>query len=500
MKASAWIKLLLSAMVGSLLWACGSGGYESGGMDGTGSEEPSVATGEIAAFGSVFVNGVEYDTEGAAITLDEAVSGEHALKLGMVVTVTGSVNDDGVTGKASRIEFVSQARGPIGSLTVVDADTVTMTVWGKTLQIDDDTSLHGVVVSDLVVGMVVQASGFRDEDGVLHASHLEKIGDQYSEGDALTLRVVVDAVDHAQKMFTADDVHIDYGQATLLHMRVDQLVVGAALIVQGTSQDGGSTVMANTLRPDDWFRDRDDDDDASIEVEGIISNYISLSDFRLQGYRVNASQADFERGDADDLASGVRVEVAGMLNAEGVLVADEVVFKKAAAIRLAGPIEDIDVSTKSFVVRGTRFTSDVRTRFRDESDEEVRYFGFANLRTGDYVDVLGLIGDNQNYATRVQRMDEDDDDGDNNHEEEEDDDHEAHELDVRGPITQINGAMLRVLQVYVDVSQVEDDGVLEEIEVGDVIRVRGVENDMGVIVATELRRTQRYRGHDDEGE
>jgi len=83
-----------------------SSGGSGGGIGGTG----LTSSGTIDGFGSVFVNGVEFDTTGAEILVDDQRVGEEALGIGMVVLVVGEVNADGATGTASRIVFDEAVR------------------------------------------------------------------------------------------------------------------------------------------------------------------------------------------------------------------------------------------------------------------------------------------------------------------------------------------------------------------------------------------------------
>ena len=64
--------------------------HAGGGIGGTGR-----AYGEITAFGSIFVNGIEYSTTTATITINgvvQPVGDQSALKVGMAVLVDGTVN------------------------------------------------------------------------------------------------------------------------------------------------------------------------------------------------------------------------------------------------------------------------------------------------------------------------------------------------------------------------------------------------------------------------
>ena len=75
--------------------ACGGGG-SSGGIGGTGGGGggiggTGVAYGTITAFGSVWVNGVRFDTSAATFKLDDSNVRQDDLRVGMVVRVDGSI-------------------------------------------------------------------------------------------------------------------------------------------------------------------------------------------------------------------------------------------------------------------------------------------------------------------------------------------------------------------------------------------------------------------------
>lgn len=78
----------------------------AGGIGGTG-----ISFGPITGFGSIFVNGVEFQTSGATIIIDGSPASEGDLKKGMVVTVQGTI--DGDTGIATTILAESAVKGPV---------------------------------------------------------------------------------------------------------------------------------------------------------------------------------------------------------------------------------------------------------------------------------------------------------------------------------------------------------------------------------------------------
>jgi hypothetical protein len=65
----------------------------------------------------------------------------------------------------------------------------------------------------------------------------------------------------------------------------------------------------------------------TIRVESLITDFVSISDLRVGGVKVDASAATFVRGVAGDLANGRRVKVEGVVNEAGVVKAGKVEFR-----------------------------------------------------------------------------------------------------------------------------------------------------------------------------
>jgi hypothetical protein len=111
--ASSGIALLLTALAG----CGGSGGSDAPASPITPSATSQTTVGQITGFGSIYVNGIEFDTVGASYEVDDAVaSDDDALAVGMVVKVEGSVNADGRTGTALKVEYDDDVEGVIEQL------------------------------------------------------------------------------------------------------------------------------------------------------------------------------------------------------------------------------------------------------------------------------------------------------------------------------------------------------------------------------------------------
>src|SRR5690242_10772242 len=160
--------ILAAAMVA--LAAC-DGATDVAGIQGTGSPSPAAVQGPITGFGSIFVDGIEYSTAAAQITVDGHAATEAQLRAGQVVTVNGTQNADGKTGTATQVTFVDDVQGPV---TAVDLTSNTFVVLGQTVRVTTATLLDANIqpadVTGLTAGVVVEVSGFRDASGTIVAS------------------------------------------------------------------------------------------------------------------------------------------------------------------------------------------------------------------------------------------------------------------------------------------------------------------------------------------
>jgi hypothetical protein len=372
--------------------ACG-GGVDSG---GTGAPAQSFASGRIAGFGSVIVNGVRYDDSNAVIVDDEGVAHPRSdLKLGMVVDVeAGPIADDpstsGKTGVAHRIQFGSSIRGPVQS---VDAAGSTMTVLGQTVKVDSDTVIEGLSsgLAGIHAGQLVEIHAFLDTgSGVYTATRIE-IEATLSE---FKLKGIVSQLDTGAKTFFIGNAKIGYAGVNPSDM--PKLANGAIASVKlKTVQEAGLWVLSkatSAVKPIP--------DDAHAELEGYITDFASAASFKVDDTPVDASGVvEFKKGSINQLANGVRIEVQGVLH-DGVLRASEIEFKNGGGddkqeIELHGDIESVNLAQQSFVLRSSTVVFDASTKFSKGSA--------SDLAAGAEVEVRGVVSGNgtQVLATEI---------------------------------------------------------------------------------------------------
>ena len=165
------LRALVVSLLTLVLLGCG-GGIS---LSGVGSGGSGIAEGSISGFGSVIVNGVEYDDSNAVSQSEDStgVKTVSAVKLGQRVRVTQSKE-----GVADTIEILPLLRGPVSS-SPVDGTLQVMGQWVQVVSVsgtsatatvldgyasvasiakDDSVEVHGVWQQDAVKGAVLVAS------------------------------------------------------------------------------------------------------------------------------------------------------------------------------------------------------------------------------------------------------------------------------------------------------------------------------------------------------
>ena len=455
--------------------ACGGGGDQVAGIDGGGSPAPVasniVSQGTITGFGSVIVNGVRYDTSGATITIDGSPGVESDLVVGQVVVVTGTINQAGTEGTATRVDFDDAVEGPIES---IDVAGDSMVVLGQTVRVDADTSFEDDInpasLEGLMVGDIVEVSGFADANGDILATHIE-LEDAGSDFEVTGFAANVDT---AAMTLEINALVVDYGMAMLDDFPNGQPEDGQLVEAKGSTLGAAGELIATELEFKGNDLDFDDIDEA--EIEGLITRFVSATDFDVNGIPVTTNAStEFEGGTSADLALGVRVEVEGDIDGAGVLVADEVEFEREGTIRIGAIVEAVQANQLTLL--GIDVTVNSGTEFEDQSSQDVQDFELGDVSVGDYVEVRGFEDMGSLIATRLER------------------DEDPNEVSLRGFVDAVNDPEFTILGVTIRTdgnTEFEDDNdqTISASDffnqaLGSLVEAEG-ENQGGVIIADEV--------------
>ena len=388
--AVAIIVMLVLTLVG-----CGGGGSglaSTGGISGTG-----LSVGTVTGFGSVFVNGTEFDTTGAAIVIDGSDATQGDLRVGQVVVVSANFDDH----KASRVEYRAQIKGPIQALTVQDAavGVATLTVMGQTVATNSSTNLSGArldptLPNALKVGDRVEISGLLDANGVLVATFLEV------EPALADYRVIGRVSNLTTTTFNMGALTVDFGSASAAPRVGDMVEVTAAA---AGFNAGSNTLIADRI---ETIAGVSLSGSESAEVEGYVTRFAGPSDFDVGSVHAAVdSSTQFEGGSVSSLAQNVKVEIKGNVNSSGVLVAQSVEIESTGSIRIEGSVEQIDAARQQLTVLGVTFAVRAGADFEDESSANAEPFTFADIAVGDRLQIRAFLDDGVVVASEIERDD-----------------------------------------------------------------------------------------------
>lgn len=404
--------LILSILLASMT---GCGGSDSspaanppapppvGGIGRTG-----IAQGPISTFGSVVVNGVRYDTSSSTFTINGASGTQDDLRVGQVVTVNGTIDDNGVDGSADDVSFDDNVKGPIQS---IDPATSQIVVLGQVVVIDPETSFDDSIspasIDGLNVDDIVEVSGLVDANGRINATRIE-LKPAATEFEVLG---TVSGLDAANFVFNINNLVVDFSGATLDNFSGGQINDGDIVEAKGTTLSANGALVATRVELKNGLQNIDDG--VYIEIQGFISRFVSSQDFDVAGLPVTTTASTvFEGGVAGDLGLNVKVEVEGEVNSNGVLVASKVDIRRAKAVRATANVDSVNAAANSLVLLGITVSVDALTRLEDKSDADVRPLTLADINAGDYVEVRGgefPAGSGAILATILERDDADPD-------------------------------------------------------------------------------------------
>jgi hypothetical protein len=473
-----------------VLSACGGGGggggpvgsvvsdaVTGGGGGGSVSAAGQSTTGAIDSFGSVFVNGVKFETDDAEIIIDGERRSEDALSVGMVVTVQGEINDDGVTGNAQRILYDDDLTGPISRITVTaDGDALLLEILGFSVIVErTGTRFDDVSFDTLAVNDVVEVSGFIGQGDRLRATRIERKSEFEPGRSEVELTGRVRGL--AATTFTLGDLTVDFSAANLDDVDGATLQEGMLVEVEGTLD--GDVITAREIEQEDGVAQaaRFAEGDA-VRLQGAVTDYLSNAEFRVMDTPVDASGASFVPADLT-LLNGSVVQVNGRW--DGSKLVAESVESRRGRIKVEAAVADVDAESGTISLQLFSGTIDVdvdeQTKFDDDTDRVDR-MTLADIRAGDFLEVeANRLGDRL-VATLIDRDDADDD-------------------LVRAPVESfIPGAEIQLLGVTyligdtefedADDTSLDADTFFNALEVGDLVQIEDARISDGIADEVEF--------------
>jgi hypothetical protein len=325
-----------------------SGGDDASGVGsgGTGvSTADATGVGAVDGAGSIFVNGLRYDTRTAVGSVEDAPNG---LQLGMSAKVIGPVDASFTQGIARRVESAADLRGPVTS---ADAAQGSFVVLGTTVTTDEATVWADAAgLAAIPAGATLQVWGLPSAPGLLRATRVE----QRDPSATPILTGTVQGLDPVRHSFSLGGRSVDYGNAVLSGSPDGRpLANGIIVRVRATSAAAGAPLVATLVQ---WWYPLPIVEAATAQFAGVVTDFAGPGSLRVLGYPVDASAAQISGGSAGALGNGVKVEVGGSV-AGGVLRATQLKIRNVpgtgghASFELIGNVGGFR-SPSDFRVRG----------------------------------------------------------------------------------------------------------------------------------------------------
>jgi hypothetical protein len=416
MKNRQGVAVLLGILaLGSILamTSCGpsvdlTGLGNGGNTDGTG-------IGPVAGFGSVIVNGVNYDDSGIDNTsfFDDHGRTKAELGAGMMVAITGTIN--GASGTADNITVLRHVDGPMDDNGVVLA-TNRLKVMGQDVVVDASTVFDNGVTSlaDLrtlqganVNHPELEVHGSADNNGVIHATFIHKWADDRVAGRDVQVRGTL-AGPPTATTFVIGRKTVDYSGAP--GGLPAGVIAGSFVEVKGTLGALDNALVATLVKLEDATGGQPSGSRA--EVEGYVNRVVTPgTSFEMIG--PNGIQTvtwtgttPITGGTGADIRAGVKVEVEGTRKVGGALAAMKIEIRRANNVRMES--KATSVTAVSLTVFGKTVKVNALTRYKDSSSIHLRTFGQASILVGDSLEVAAFL-DNTTVpasivATRVERI------------------------------------------------------------------------------------------------
>jgi len=361
----------LIAFIGLSVMSCGSGSISTSGISGTG-----IVFGSITGFGSIFVNGVEYEIDDASFNVDgNTLASQANLGLGMVVTLNASNNGDG-TGVATSVVYDDTIEGPIATVPQIptsgpdsaNSDIKQFLILGQTVFIDvTSTTFENISFNTIAMGDVVEISGFANfTNNTIIATRVEKKGNLSDGDDEVEMHGVIENL-VPDVSFNMNGITIDISNIMPddLEDLEDGLSEGLLVEVKGIFQNA-TTVLAEEIEGEDDDRQEIENGSSELSLQGVINIFNSPNSFEVNGISIDASS--ISSAITDLLEVGAQVEVEGLMESN-ILIAEELEIRSGEA-HYKALVKSVDVANNSLGIGFPGVTGEIIITVNSQSQLE----------------------------------------------------------------------------------------------------------------------------------
>ena len=203
----------------------------------------------------------------------------------------------------------------------------------------------------IAAGNHVEISGFFNAAGDLVATRVELKATAFSTSNIVELKGSITGLTNTS--FNINGINVNAANAAIDDLP-GGLAEGATVEVKGSCTDAScSTLEATRVEGQSGFDDAD-----KISVEGLVTDFVSSSDFKLNGISVNASTATLSPGTLV-LRNGARVEVEGPISNN--VIQTLTVELRGGDAEVHATVSSVDSATGNFAVTFTGHNTQPQT-------------------------------------------------------------------------------------------------------------------------------------------
>ena len=410
-----WLKSVLAMSLAAIVVISGVviGG---GGISGSG-------RGSMQRERSVVLNDFEFFTEEAQIFVNGVGAVQGDLKPGQVLEIIGDFD----TGIAEVVSYRSDIIGPIDKILVDlgQQGVANLQVLGQQVNISIRTNVADTALEDLTVGTMVELSGLWNVNDVLEASFARKV-----EGSQYRLIGFIDFI--TPEGFSINDLDVDTSQAAMIGFnplpvagqRVEVIrditlslppilpTVNEAItdVTNGVFPSLSLEPQALVASSVEYRPPTPLQVGQVIEIEDLVSEVINAETFSLGGWLVRTNENTRLRSETPPLRTvGSKIEVEGIVDVNGTIVAESIIAKHFNAVRAEGLVTAVntDPIERTVTILGLPFKVDTSTDFSLYGYNRIT--SLEEIQVGDYMRVDGFADGQFVVASRIlqEELDED---------------------------------------------------------------------------------------------
>ncbi len=176
------------------------------------------------------------------------------------------------------------------------------------------------------------------------------------------------------------------------------LANGSRVEVRGTLAAAGGPMTATFLEIEPGFSASEGE---HVELEGIVTDFVSMSNFKVNGVQVDASALT-----GVTFANGMKVEIEGTMVGGVLVAAGTSEVEHESYLLLEGNVSAVNPATGVISLLAVTVHTTAATELRDSSAADIRMFGLSDIAVNDHVEIGGYQDAGGTIiATRLERKD-----------------------------------------------------------------------------------------------